>query len=427
MTLDVGGPMHEFTLPYGQSTLPVTLPDTVDAVLLAPAEIEAAPDPLAAVEAALARPVGGVALADFAGARSAAVAINDDTRPVPHSYLLPPLLARLEALGLSPEAITLVIATGAHAPMPPETFARVVPPEVLARYPVISHDCDAPDLVARGATARGTPVWMHRRFVEADLRVVVGNIEPHQFAGFSGGVKSAAIGLGGRATINANHALLRDPAARLARYAGNPAREDIEEIGERAGVHFALNVALNSHKQIVKVVAGAPRAVMGAGIPLVRQLYGVPLSAPCDLVIAAPGGHPKDINLYQAQKALAHAALVVREGGSAILVAACPEGVGSRGYAAWMTPEVDSFAAVFEKFAREGFRVGPHKAYLIARDGARLRRLWLVSMLPEATARRLLFHPASLDVAVAEALSSLPPGARVGVLPYANATIPLVR
>ncbi len=418
--------MPTITLPYGRGTLPLALPDTVDVALLAPAEAAPVAESLAAVEDALAHPVGGVALADFAGARSAAVAINDDTRPVPHAHLLSPLLARIEALGLPPEAITLIIATGAHAPMPPETFARVVPPEVLARYPVISHDCDAPDLATLGTTARGTPAWMNRRFVEADLRVVVGNLEPHQFAGFSGGVKSAVIGLGGRATINANHALLRDPAARLARYAGNPAREDIEEIGARAGVHFALNAVLNSHKQIVRVLAGDPRAVMRAGIPLVRSIYGVPIAAPCDLVIASPGGHPKDINLYQAQKALAHAALVVREGGAVILVAACPEGVGSRGYDAWMTPEVDSFAAVCEKFAREGFRVGPHKAYLIARDGARLRGLWLVSDLPDAVARRLLFRPATLDAAVADALAHLPPGARVGVLPYANATIPLM-
>src|SRR5690606_5235762 len=134
------------------------------------------------------------------------------------------LLDALADLGLPPEAITLLIGTGTHTPMPPEEFPAVVPPDLLARHPVYSHDCDAPDLVALGVTSRGTPVTANRRYMAADLRLVVGNIEPHQFMGFSGGVKGAAIGLAGRETINRNHALLLDPRADLARYDDNPMR-----------------------------------------------------------------------------------------------------------------------------------------------------------------------------------------------------------
>ncbi|MGC9398806.1 MAG: nickel-dependent lactate racemase [Anaerolineae bacterium] len=421
--------MSTFQLPYDHGTLTLHVPNGYPTTLIAPRQIAPAPDdPGGAVRRALDAPIGDVALSDFAGARSAAIAINDKTRPVPHEHLLPPLLARLDALGLGPDAVTLIIATGAHAPMPPSEFARVVPPEILARYPVISHDCDAEaDLVYLGQTARGTPAWIHRAFAEADLRIVVGNIEPHQFEGFSGGVKSAVIGLGGRATINANHAMLTHPKSALARYADNPARRDLEELGRLAEVHLALNVVLTPHKEIVRVLFGAPVAVMEAGIPWVREIYEVPVAQPCDLVVVAPGGAPKDLNLYQAQKALAHASRVTKEGGAIILVAACPEGIGSRGYERWMLEgDVQSYDDVFAKFEREGFRVGPHKAVLIARDASRLQGLWLVSALPPDLVRRLLLTPATLEAALAEALVRLPPGARVGVMPLGNATVPFL-
>ncbi len=420
--------MLTFQLPYDHETLTFRVPDGYATTLIAPQEVAPAPDPVHAVDRALDTPVGGGTLADFADAHSVAIAINDKTRPVPHEHLLPPLLARLEALGLGPDAVTLIIATGAHAPMPPEEFARVVPPEILARYSVVSHDCDAEaDLVYLGETSRGTPGWINRAFVEADLRIVVGNIEPHQFQGFSGGVKSAVIGLGGRATINTNHAMLTRPESALARYADNPARQDLEELGELADVHVALNAVLTPHKEIIRALFGAPVAVMEAGIPLVRKIYEVPVAQPCDLVVVAPGGAPKDINLYQAQKALAHASRVTKAGGAIILVAACPEGIGSRGYQRWMLAgDVQSYDDVFAKFEREGFCVGPHKAVLIARDAGRLQGVWLVSELAPELVRRLLLTPAVLDVALMEALAKLPDDAHVGVMPLGNATVPFL-
>ncbi|MCX7826801.1 MAG: lactate racemase domain-containing protein, partial [Verrucomicrobiae bacterium] len=251
----------------------------------------------------------------------------------------------------------------------------------------------------------------------------VGNIEPPQFQGFSGGVKSAAIGLAGRETISRNHALMIEPCASFGRFEDNPARQDVEEIGRIIGVHFALNAVLNENKEIVGALAGRPGAVMRAGIPLVRRLYEVRVPAPFDLVIASPGGHPKDINLYQAQKALAHASLVTKTGGTVVLVAACPEGTGSHSYERWMEG-VTSFDEVSERFRREEFRIGPHKAFQIARDAARVRA-WLVSEMAPDFVRRLLLTPAtSLQEAVATTLRDLSPGARVGIMPWANATMP---
>jgi nickel-dependent lactate racemase len=418
--------MSTYSLPYGKGHISFDLPYGMEVAVVVPRDVPAAPDPAGAVAAALDAPVGGVRLEQFRGARSAAVAINDKTRPVPHEHLLPPLLRRLEALGLPPERIQLIIATGTHPVMPPEEYPRVVPGHVLDRYAVRCHDGDAREgLVRLGATSRGTPVWVNRHFLEADLRVVVGNIEPHQFQGFSGGVKSAAIGLAGRETINHNHALMVDPRAQLGRTVDNPARQDVEEIGRLIGVHLALNAILNADKGIVRVVAGEPAAVMEAGIPLSREIWQAAVDAPFDLVIASPGGHPKDLNLYQSQKALAHASLVTRNGGAVILAAACPEGTGSRSYEAWMS-DVHSHEEVFDRFQREGFQVGPHKALQISREASRLRVFLVSDMAPDFVRRLLLTPTKSVEAALSLALAELPPGGRVGILPRASSTIPLV-
>jgi nickel-dependent lactate racemase len=276
-----------------------------------------------------------------------------------------------------------------------------------------------------GTTTRGTPVWINRLFAQSDLKIVVGNLEPHQFQGFSGGVKGAAIGLAGRETIDANHSWMLDPRARIGRYTDNPARQDVEEIGRLAGVDFALNVLLNAEQEIVQAIAGEPQSVMEAGIRSCRELWQVPVDAAFDLVISSPGGYPKDLNLYQSQKAFAHAGLIMRKGGTVILVAACPDGTGSRAYEAWMAG-MRSHGEILARFERESFRVGPHKAYLIARDACQVRPI-LVSALDSIQVRRLLFTPAAtIDAALEHVLPGLPSGGRIGILPKASSTIPYI-
>jgi nickel-dependent lactate racemase len=294
------------------------------------------------------------------------------------------------------------------------------------RYRIVSHDAaDPSNLAYLGETSRGTPVWVNKQYVHADLKIVVGNIEPHQFAGFSGGVKSAAVGLAGTETITRNHALMVHPDAQLGAYENNPPRQDIEEIGKMIGIQFALNAILNHDKQIVHALSGDPREVMWAGIPRSRSVCQVAVPSKYSLMVSSPGGHPKDINLYQAQKGLAHAALITKPGGTIILAAACPEGTGSHHYEEWM-PGKTSYEDVFKHFSAEGFCIGPHKAYQIARDASKVRMIFYSDMDTDLSKALLLNPVTDLQSALVSALADLPAGEHLGFLPYASSTIPYI-
>ncbi len=413
-------------LPYGKTLLSFSLPPTAQPDWIIPPETDPAPDPIACVQNALDSPVGTTTLDGFKGAGPVVIAINDKTRPVPHAALLPPLLRRLESLGHSPESIHLLIATGTHLPMQPEEFPLILPQEILRRYPVKSHDCDAGDLVNLGATSRGTPILVNRLFYEAGLRIAIGNIEPHHFMGFSGGAKTAAIGLTGRATINRNHAMLPDPNAKTGHYHDNPMRLDVEEIGLKIGLHYVVNAILNLEKAIVQVLSGDPQSVMEEGIPLAEKVCQVPIEHPYDLVIASPGGYPKDINFYQSQKALTHAAMLTRDGGSVILCAACKEGIGSAAYEGFMQG-VATHKEAIERFNREGFRVGPHKALQVALIAARVRVSLISEMSPKMVAGLLLQPYTNIQQAVTTELGNLSAGSRIAIMPYAVSSVPLLR
>ncbi len=418
--------MPSYQLPYGSEYQTLVIPEQYQVDIISAPEMPPALDPVALTETALDDPLDDYHLDRFAGAVSAAIAISDKTRPVPHEILLPPLLERLERIGIRRDAIELIVATGSHSPLPPEEFPKILPQEILSKYKVSSHDCDdSSQLVRLGTTAHGTPVMINRRYAQAELRMVCGNIEPHHFMGFSGGVKSAAIGLAGRQTINANHAMLPDPHCSVGVYAENPMRMDVEEIGRIAGVHFALNTIQDSERRIIRVLAGHPLAVMQAGVALSRQFCQVQIGRPYDLVITSPGGYPKDISLYQAQKALTHGALIARDGAAVILVAECREGIGSDLLTAFMQP-IQTPQDVFERFQKLGFEVGPHKAFQIARIAERVN-LSIVSQMPETLARKFFFTPAENAQSAWDSQSgALPARARIAILPSATHTIPIL-
>lgn len=419
--------MPRLGIPYGRGFISADLPDGYAVEFVKPNEQPPANEPGAIALDAVYNPLGDVK-PPRAG-QTVAIAINDKTRPVPHEHLLPPVLQGMRHAGVRDEDALFIIATGTHPRMSPDEYSAILPREVLENYRVVCHEAsDEANLTHLGETARGTPVFINSDYMAADYRIVIGNIEPHQFQGFSGGAKSAAIGLAGVRTINHNHAMMRDEHARLGEYERNPARQDVEDIGRMIGIDFAVNAILNNDKQVAGAFAGDPFAVLQAGLPAARALYEAPVQAPFDLMIASPGGHPKDINLYQSQKGMAHAALATRAGGRMILCAACPEGSGNREYEEWMRdPTIRSHDDVFERFSRDGFKVGRHKAYQVSRDASRIHTS-LVSELDDEFVRTLLLEPQpDLQTAIDRALEQLPTSARIGVMPAANSTMPVLR
>lgn len=274
-----------------------------------------------------------------------------------------------------------------------------------------------------GFSSRGTPIWINRHYLEADGRILVGIIEPHQIAGYSAGAKAVAIGCGGEATIRANHAHLLADENSLGRVEGNPAREDIDEIGGRVGINLIFNVVLNSHKEIIKAVAGHYLEAHRAGVEAARQLCEIPLPEVVDLAIVSPGGAPKDTNLYQAQKGLRSATPAVKKGGTIILCAECPEGAGDErfveGMRAGKTPE-----EVIAAFHSRGFQMGAHKAFLWCRALRHAGVILVSSGVDDQLAGFLQVRKAAdLQEAIDMALSQMPAARAAAVLPRANSTI----
>lgn len=416
--------MRNIYLPYGKRFIFLEIPDQSIVTIVAPVDTPPSPDPLLVTRNALDKPIKNRKLVDFTGVKTAAIAINDKTRPVPHEYLLPPLLEKLHQMGISEGSVEFIVAMGTHKPMPADEYSRILPADIIKRYPISSHDCDATEsLVNLGTTRKRTNVLVNRRFFNADLRIVVGNIEPHHFMGFSGGSKSASIGLTGRETINQNHSMLIHPDARIGVYDTNPMRNDVEEIGQMIGVQYAVNAILNLQKEIVEVVAGDPLEVMKVGIPLSLKICQTQVEEMFDLVIASVGGYPKDINLYQSQKAITHACLITKPGGIIILVGECPEGSGNQAFEQFME-DVSSYSEVEAKFLRQGFRVGPHKAFQLARQ-LNHAKVFIVSEMDPHLVKKLQLIPfSSITDAYHTALNQLPKDIRIAVMPAATNTIP---
>lgn len=415
--------MMQFKIPYGKVYQTINISAEYHADIIEPEDTPAPPDPLNIVSEALEKPFGTPQSFDKK-AQSVAIAINDKTRPVPHEYLLPPLLDKIAMAGIPNSNVFLLIATGTHVPMKPDEFKLILPPEIIRNYPVISHNCDdITNLVDLGSTSRQTPIAVNRQFYQADIRLAVGNIEPHHFMGFSGGAKSVSIGLTGRNTINTNHSMLDDPHAKIAEFELNPMRQDVEEIGQKIGIHLVLNSILNGNRELISALAGQSADVMKIGIEKSRNICQNKVFHLYDLVIASVGGYPKDINLYQAQKAISHASLITKNGGVLILVAECAEGIGSTSFEQFMTG-ITKTEEVMLKFRETGFQIGPHKAFMIAKQAARIH-IYLISKLSADVTRKFLIQPSiDLQTAFSDAIDILPNHPKIAIMPHATNTIP---
>lgn len=420
--------MTTLQIKYGRKLATCNVPDNRTIHFIHPPSVKAIDDPALQVKKCLTQPLGNVE-ADILGENTTvAIAINDKTRPVPHPVLLPPLLEWPHGHGVLEKNITFFIASGTHTPMSPDEYSLVLPKALIEKYPVKAHNClDNASLKYLGETnSNHTPVWVNKDYAEADYRIVIGSIEPHHFMGFSGGVKTAAIGLTGLNTIQNNHSLMIHPNCTTGRIVDNPMRQDVEEIGKMIGIHLAVNAVLDDKRDIVSVYAGDPQSVFAFGTKSSRDVCQTSVKDTYNIVIASAGGYPKDINFYQAQKAMSNAAMITRKNGCLILAAECVEGAGSKGFTDFMYGS-KSATEVMHKFAKTPFAIGMHKAFLTCRILEKITVILVSALYPE-TVRSWHMTPASslqegLDIALS--LISLS-DAEIAVMPYAVNTIPMV-
>lgn len=378
----------------------------------------------AAVEYALAHPVDSKPLRELVRTgQKVAVITSDISRPMPSYEVLPSVLDELYRGGIRREDITVVFALGSHRKHTEEEKRHLVGERVYRE--VATADSDPEDYVNFGTTSRGTPIDVTRTVAEADVRICVGNIEFHYFAGFSGGVKALMPGVSTWRAIENNHRMTASEYAASGLLDGNPVREDIEEFGQRVGVDFIVNVVLDEKKHTVYAVAGHPVTAHRVGVEYLRRMYRIPIEKRADIVLVSQGGAPKDGNLYQSQKALENAKYAVRPGGTIILIAACGEGFGSAVVEQWMlcaqTP-ADAYARV-----KREYQLGAHKAVAIFRvlENAEVD---LVSELEPDYVRRLHMVPkASAQEALDDALKRYGPDAAVLAMPYGGATMPYAK
>ena len=317
-------------LAYGRAGLRVELPD--HAHVLLPAPMPALADPAAAIREALRRPIGCAALQELVmPGDTVAIVFSDVTRPAPNHILIPALLDELAEAGIDRQSITLINALGMHRMNTPDELVSMLGPDVVESFPIVQHDPeDEGELTYVMTNKRGARIAVNRHYMQAKVKILTGFVEPHIFAGYSGGGKAVLPGIAGAEAVISNHSgpMVGHPKSTWCSVEGNLIFEEMREVALETDPTFILNVTLDQHKAITGVFAGALAEAHEAGIAFAEKAYVRAIPHEFDIAVASNLGYPSDISLYQSFKGLSVAAQGVRQGGAVVLAAECAEGLG---------------------------------------------------------------------------------------------------
>lgn len=413
-------------LAYGQGHLSVELPEN-RTTIIEPSQTPGLPDERTAVVHSLAQPIGARALRDWIKpADRICIAFTDITRATPNDRIIPWLLDYLS--WVPRDQITLLNSLGTHRPNTRAELENLLTPEVVRDFRVINHEPENPnELVQFGTTRDGTPALINRHFVEANVRIVTGFIEPHFFAGFSGGPKGIMPGIAGLATVMSNHGArhIGDAKAAFGITTGNPIWEEMRDIALRVGPSFLLNVTLNEQRQITGVFAGDLLEAHKVGIEFVRRAAMQKVKAPFEIVVTTNSGYPLDLNLYQGVKGMSAAARIVQEKGTIILACECREGVPAESPLDQLLRSASSPEEILTMLAAPGFvRPEQWQAQIQSIIQRRAEVLVYSSLSEELIAAAHLKPCRDISAAIHDRLKKLGPEARVAVLPQGPLTIP---
>ncbi len=411
----------EISLGYDKSQLTLKVPDKNMGEIIRSGKFEKKLAEKDIIVNALDSPINSLDIEKIISPGEKVIIISSDiTRPMPTYKVLPFILDRLNKAGIPDKDITLVLGLGSHRKHHREEQIKLVGDEIFKHISCL--DSDPEDVVSLGITSNGTPVDIFRPVSAADRIIALGNIEYHYFAGYSGGYKAIMPGVSTFTAIQKNHSLMVRHGAQAGVLDGNPVREDIEEVSRFVKIDFLFNVVLDENKSIIGAFAGDPFAAHRKGCLFLDNVYMYTLKEKADIVVVCPGGFPKDINLYQAQKALDNAKYAVKDGGIIILVAACSEGLGGESFEEWMIKYQNPGDMIQE--IQRNFILGGHKAAAIALILEK-SSIYLVSQMDPDFVSNIFMIPftdpqSALDKAINEKGSS----AKVHIMPYGGSTLP---
>jgi nickel-dependent lactate racemase len=411
-----------FHLEYGRTGLDVELPG--DRVVRTLAYKDAAPlaNPAAALAERLARPTGAAPLAELARGRSSAcILICDITRPVPNELILSPVLATLEQAGIPREQITILVATGLHRPNEGEELIEMVGRRIYENYRIENHHGKVLDEhVFLGDSPRGVPIWLDRRYVEADLKITIGLIEPHLMAGFSGGRKLICPGIAALETVKVWHGpdFLEHPNADCGILAGNPVHEENTWIGRRAGCDFIVNVVIDAQRRPLCFVAGDMVEAFEEGVAFVRGVVTDTVPEPVDVVVTCSAGYPLDTTFYQSVKGMTGALPIVKPGGTIVLAASLSEGIGSPEFEQLFAEHANLDVFIERILGKTYFKMDQWQLEELAKVRRKAKVKMVSDGLPAATLEGLFVESApSVEAAVADSLAEYGEGATIAVIP----------
>jgi len=416
-------------LAYGREGLWIKLPEDAPVTVIEPQFVPGVPDEQAAIRAALRSPVGTPPLRELVGPDdTVAVVFSDLTRPMPNERVLPPLLDELALAGVPDEQIVLINALGTHRPQTEAELTHMLGSEVVSRYRIVQHDAwDDENLVEVARNTAGRVVRVNRTYMEALVRILTGFIEPHFFAGFSGGPKAVLPGIADIEAILDNHGakMIAHPKATWAVTRGNPIWDEMLAVAQSTRPTFLLNVALNRGREITGVFAGDLVAAHRVGVAFVREKAMQPVPGPFDIVITSNSGYPLDLNLYQAVKGMSAAAQIVRPGGDIIVAAECWDGVPSHGEYQRLLWEANSPQELLDKVMAPGFRCHDQwEAQIQAQIQLKANVHVYADGLTDEELRRALVIPCSSIEETVARLRLHNPGATIAVLPDGPQTVP---
>lgn len=412
-------------LAYGQGWLPVEFPEGTS--VIKPSHIPGLPDEKAAVTQAFERPVASKPLRDLVGPSTrVCILFTDITRATPNDRIIPWLLEHLSHIPR--ENITLLNQLGTHRPNTRAELEKMLTPAVVQNYRVLNHEPENDEaLVQVGVTHDGTPALLNKHAVEADLRIVTGFIEPHFFAGFSGGIKGIMPGVAGLRSVMSNHGYrnIGDPNSTFGINDGNPLWEELRDVALKAGPSFVLNVTLNEQRQITGVFAGDILKAHKAGTEFVRKSAMQAVDDSFEVVVTTNSGYPLDLNLYQGVKGMSAGARIIKPGGTLILAAECREGVPANSPLDQLLRAVSSPEDLLKLLSQPGFVRAEQWQAQIQAIIQRRARVLVHSMLPDEVVRAAHLEPChDIGAEVQRCLGKVGPGARVAVLPQGPLTIP---